>query len=185
MPAERRVLPHVMVETSHPRAYATLSVLRKHDFITKSPAHTRALTISHRGYVEMHTKGLTEFYTMEQLTDDMSSYTLMQKLSVIQHFREYKIFRNWELVVRKRKFATKATLLEKKLLRSHTEHWACVMFAQAQCVSLMHELREKELKPLSTGFTMDALVKELKRRKEILEEALDLTRKHISEHMDK
>ena len=61
IPAGHRVLPHVMVEKSHPRAYATLSVLRKHDFVTRSPAHTRALTISQRGYVEMHAKGLTEF----------------------------------------------------------------------------------------------------------------------------
>lgn len=185
IPARHRVLPHVMVDKIHQRAFSTLAVFRKHDFVTQSPAHTRAMTISQRGYVESHKSGLTEFHSLEDLSHDLTSFTLMKKLAMIKNFREYKIFRNWELLVRQRKFKLKVHRLEGLMLLSHKGVWACVLNVQVECVALLSGLKAKDLRPPSTGFTTDALAEELRRRQEILQESLENTRQSITEKMDK
>lgn len=184
IPARHRTLPHVMVEPSHQRALTTLSVIRKHQFITRSPAHTRAMTISQRGYVEVHAHGLTQFHTLDDLSTDLTNYSLMTRLAMIKNFREYKVFRNWELCVRHRKFKDRCRKLEGLMLMRNRSSWACAMDVNKECQILMKEIKEKDLKPPSQGFALETLVKEIQRRKEILIESLDVSRKRIMYIMD-
>ena len=184
IPARHRMLPHVMVDPSHQKAMTTLSVLRKHQFITRSPAHTRAMTISQRGYVEVHKHGLTQFHSLEDLSEDLTSFTLMTRLAIIKNFREYKVFRNWELCVRHRKFKERCLRLERIMLMQNRSAWACAMDVNKECHALMSEVKEQEIHPPSQGLSVEMLVKELQRRKEILIVSLDMARKRIMYIMD-
>ena len=70
-----------------------LSVVRKHDYIQRSPAHSRAFVLSARGLVELHTKGLADFEPLGELNETMTKYTMATKLPLFAKFREYKTFR--------------------------------------------------------------------------------------------
>lgn len=181
IPATNRKLPHIVVENDASRALSVLSVIRQHDYIQSSPAHTKSFTLSQRGYVEYNKKGLSEFCSLKELGRNLHQYSLAHKHAVFGKFREYKTFRRWDYVVRRRKFRSKKAIMEKLMLQSNRENWAVVQQVVVECVALQKEVAEEDLKPISTGITLEQLSAEIQRRREILQEALEGARQRISD----
>ena len=162
-----------------------LSVVRKHDYIQRSPAHSRAFVLSARGVVELHTKGLADFEPLGELNETMTKYSMATKLPLFAKFREYKTFRRWDFALRRRKFKERQRVAEKQMLQARHEHWACLQYAMSECVQLTEDVQEMALRASTTGWTLEQIKGEIERRRVILQDALENTRSKISLFVEK
>ena len=190
VPAYNRKWPHIVLDTindeeANERTMSILSVVRKYAYIAKSPAHTKAFSLSQRGYVESHAKGLTEFEPLLSLNVTMTQYAMALKQPIFAHFRTYKALRLWDFAVRRRKFQDRKNLANKIMMQARREHWACVQYVKSECVQLTLDVQEKNLRPSPAGWNVEQLKEDILRRREILQDALDATRTRITEFLEK
>ncbi len=188
IPTRNRKQPHIVLNTFNPdeneRVMSILSVVRKYEYIAQSPSHSKAFSLSQRGYVEQHRKGLTEFETLPNLALTMTQYSMAMKLPIFSRFREYKVLRHWDFAVRRRKFNERLNVAENIFLQARREHWACVQTVVAECVQLTQDVLEKDLRAPPTGWPVEHLKSEILRRREILQDALDTTRTRITDYLE-
>jgi hypothetical protein len=190
VPAYNRKWPHIVLgaknnEQGNERAMSILSVVRKYDYISQSPGHTKAFSISQRGFVELHKKGLTEFEPLHDLNETMTKYAMATKLPLFAKFKLYKSFHHWDNALRHRKFKVRRMRAEQLLLQARREHWACVQHVMSECVQLTIDVQEGELRPSQTGWNIEQVKDEILRRREVLQEALETSRDRISAFLEK
>ena len=181
VPATFKKLPHLIFKTGDDeKVIMALASLQDHGYISQSPSHSKALTLSRRGYVEFHKEGLTELTDVATLEMHLQKFSMVSKHIIIQKFREFKYLRRWDRALRKRKFDDRRKSLENLLIQANIHYWGCVQQVMAECVQLQTDVHQPPWDVPAFGLTLDTLSHELQRRCDCLVDALEATRIRIS-----
>ena len=182
VPATFKKLPHLMTKIGDDeRVIAALSSIQGHGYISKSPVHCKALTLSRRGYVECHNGGLTEIMDVKTLEVHMQKFGMLSKHTIVQRFREFKYLRKWDHALRRRKFNDRRKAIQSLLIQSKRDHWECARKVMVECVQLQDEVRQPPWTVPAVGLTLEGVSLELQRRCDIIVDALEASRSRISE----
>ena len=182
IPATFKKLPHLMTKTDDDeKVILTLSVLQDHGYISTSPDHCKALTLSRRGYVECHKGGLTELTDVSTLEVHMQKFNMLRKHTIIHRFTEFKYLRRWDHALRRRKFHERQKSLQCLMIQSKQEYWKCVQKVMTECVRVEDDLRHPVWTVPPFGLTLESISHELERRCDAITDALEASRSKISE----